>query len=151
VSGLIAAVEFGGEAHHVDERRSQIVADDIGEALDLVIGGGQGDLVVPRTPFEIGEDARQGRLLLFERRQESRLTGQQEAALCRLGALNRQGDAARGPAHLPDGVDLGIVAGRAVDHHEGADVDQQQQGQGPGQQQHHGTGQRRGPQEHPPP
>ena len=31
-------IELAGEAHHVDERRAQVVADDVGEALDLVVG-----------------------------------------------------------------------------------------------------------------
>ena len=31
-------LEFAGEAHDVDQRRAQIVADDIGEALDFVVG-----------------------------------------------------------------------------------------------------------------
>ena len=31
-------LELAGEAHDVDQRRAQIVADDIGEALDLVVG-----------------------------------------------------------------------------------------------------------------
>ncbi len=34
-------LEFAGEAHDVDQRRAQIVADDIGEALDLVVGFAQ--------------------------------------------------------------------------------------------------------------
>ena len=31
-------LELAGEAHDVDQRRAQIVADDVGEALDFVIG-----------------------------------------------------------------------------------------------------------------
>ena len=31
-------LELAREAHHVDERRAQVVADDVGEALDLVVG-----------------------------------------------------------------------------------------------------------------
>ena len=31
-------LELAGEAHDVHQRRAQIVADDIGEALDLVVG-----------------------------------------------------------------------------------------------------------------
>ena len=31
-------LEFAGEAHDVHQRRAQIVADDIGEALDFVVG-----------------------------------------------------------------------------------------------------------------
>ena len=31
-------LEFAGEAHDVDQRRAQIVADDVGEALDFVVG-----------------------------------------------------------------------------------------------------------------
>ena len=31
-------LELAGEAHDVDQRRAQIVADDIGEALDFVVG-----------------------------------------------------------------------------------------------------------------
>ena len=34
-------LEFAGEAHDVHQRRTQIVADDIGEALDLVVGFAQ--------------------------------------------------------------------------------------------------------------
>src|SRR4029079_9828661 len=33
--------QFGGEAHDVHERRAQIVADDIGEALNLFVGFSQ--------------------------------------------------------------------------------------------------------------
>ena len=33
--------EFGGEAHDVDQRRAQVMADDIGEALDLLVCAGQ--------------------------------------------------------------------------------------------------------------
>lgn len=29
--------QFGGEAHDIDQRRTQIVADDIGETLNLFI------------------------------------------------------------------------------------------------------------------
>ena len=46
-------LQFAGEAHDVDQRRAQIVADDIGEALDLVVGFAQiGGALVDRT-FEI--------------------------------------------------------------------------------------------------
>ena len=34
-------LQFAGEAHDVHQRRAQVVADDIGEALDLVIGFAQ--------------------------------------------------------------------------------------------------------------
>ena len=34
-------LQLAGEAHDVDQRRAQIVADDIGEALDLVVGFAQ--------------------------------------------------------------------------------------------------------------
>ena len=34
-------LELAGEAHDVHQRRAQVVADDIGEALDLVIGFAQ--------------------------------------------------------------------------------------------------------------
>ena len=34
-------LELAGEAHDVDQRRAQIVADDVGEALDLVVGFAQ--------------------------------------------------------------------------------------------------------------
>ncbi len=38
---FIDGFELAGEAHDVDQRRAQVVADDIGEALDLVVGAGQ--------------------------------------------------------------------------------------------------------------
>ena len=52
--------QFGGEAHHVDQRAAQIVADDIGEALDFVIragqiGGALGNLLLERIG-EIAQD-----------------------------------------------------------------------------------------------
>ena len=31
-------LQFAGEAHDVDQRRAQVVADDVGEALDLLVG-----------------------------------------------------------------------------------------------------------------
>ena len=34
-------LQFAGEAHDVDQRRTQVVADDVGETLDLVIGFAQ--------------------------------------------------------------------------------------------------------------
>ena len=33
-----AAFELAGEAHDVDQRRPQVMRDDIGEALDLLVG-----------------------------------------------------------------------------------------------------------------
>ena len=48
-------LQFAGEAHDVDQWRAQIVADDIGEALDLVIGLAKigGALVDGRLEIEI--------------------------------------------------------------------------------------------------
>ena len=35
---LVGGFELGGEAHDVDQRRAQIVADDVGELLDFLVG-----------------------------------------------------------------------------------------------------------------
>ena len=37
VDDLARLLQFGGVAHHVDQRRAQVVADDIGEALDFLV------------------------------------------------------------------------------------------------------------------
>src|SRR5258708_3660428 len=48
-------LEFAGEAHDVHQRRAQIVADDIGEALDFVVGLAKigGALVDGRLEIEV--------------------------------------------------------------------------------------------------
>ena len=45
--------QLGGEAHDVDQGRTQIVADDIGEALDLVVGFRQVGGAVLDDTFEV--------------------------------------------------------------------------------------------------
>ena len=54
---LAQRLELGGEAHDVDERRAQIVADDVGEALDLLVGLGQVGGAVFDDALEIGVGA----------------------------------------------------------------------------------------------
>ena len=46
-------LQLAGEAHDVDQRRAQIVADDIGEALDLVVGFAQVGGALVDGGFEI--------------------------------------------------------------------------------------------------
>ena len=56
---LVGGFELGGEAEDVDQRRAQIVADDVGEALDFFIGA----LEVGGAPldfaFEVGVEDEQ--------------------------------------------------------------------------------------------
>ena len=51
---LAQRLELGREAHDVDQRRAQVVADDVGEALDLVVGFLEVGRAVFDDPFEIG-------------------------------------------------------------------------------------------------
>ena len=76
-------LELAGEAHDVDQRRAQIVADDIGEALDFVIGLAQvGGALVDRG-LQIEIVVAQPRLGLVARarrapHQEDRDAGQRD-------------------------------------------------------------------------
>ena len=67
-------LEFAGKAHDVDQRRAQIVADDVGEALDLVIGLAQvGGALVDRG-FEVDDCCRAVSLRLRRGRATRRRT-----------------------------------------------------------------------------
>ena len=51
---FVGALELAGEAHDVDQGRAKIVADDIGEALDFVIGAGEVGGALDHRAFKIG-------------------------------------------------------------------------------------------------
>ena len=55
--GLERALQLGGEAHDVDQRRTQVVADDVGEALDLVVGALQVDRALLDAQLQAGSSA----------------------------------------------------------------------------------------------
>ena len=89
LSGAAQFLELAGKAHDVDERRAQIVADDIGEPLDFVVGfakiggalvdgGFEVEIVVAQSCFGLVPSARRAPY------QEDREAGQRnhEAGAC---------------------------------------------------------------------
>ena len=103
---LARFVEFGGEAEHIDQWRAQIVADDIGEALNLGIGAGELrrariDRAFERFVGALQSALRRGQIAVVAQDQHDR------------GAHHRQQQEQRDPAHdieLHQRIELAAIA-----------------------------------------
>ena len=83
-------LELAGEAHDVDQRRAQVVADDIGEALDLLVGLAQVGGALVDGGLEVEVLVAQSRFGLVARRARSAGPGRSTCRPARSPRLSRR-------------------------------------------------------------